>query len=227
MTQKHLMLNNDKLVIFDWGGVILNEYSDVNNLQQVIIRTIKKYNQTLSDDEAFNIYQETLLDEKGINISTQNDEKSKLNWVKRIAKKAKVDIPYEDFINTCSIECQKASSYSDVVKYIYSLKDKCKVGLLSNIIFTYYDALNNQIDLSKLDYVWLSYQIHQRKPDVEAFIKVENDIDILPKNILFIDDKMRNLNVAKSRGWNICCANGNELEKIKDTVEKFLGGNEL
>lgn len=212
----------DKIVIFDWGGVILNEYAEKNNLQEAIIRTIKKYNQALSDDDAFNIYLETLLDENGVNISTQNDKKSKINWVERISKKAKVDIPYEDFVNTYSLECQKATSYNDVVQYIYSLKDKCKVGLLSNIIFTCSETLNNQIDLSKLDYVWLSYEIHHRKPDVELFIKVEKDIDILPKDILFIDDKMRNLNVAKKRGWNICLATGNDIEKIKQAIEEFL-----
>lgn len=212
----------DKIVIFDWGGVILNEYAEKNNLQEAIIRTIKKYNQALSDDDAFNIYLETLLDENGVNISTQNDKKSKINWVERISKKAKVDIPYEDFVNTYSLECQKATSYNDVVQYIYSLKDKCKVGLLSNIIFTCSETLNNQIDLSKLDYVWLSYEIHHRKPDVELFIKVEKDIDILPKDILFIDDKMRNLNVAKKRGWNICLATGNDIEKIKKAIEYFL-----
>ena len=135
---------------------------------------------------------------------------------------AKTEIPYEDFINTYSKECQKSSFYINVVKYIYSLKGKCKIGLFSNIIFACYETLNMQIDLSIFDHVWLSYEIHERKPDEEAFIKVSNDLDILPENILFIDDKMRNLNIAKARGWNICCANGNELEKIKDKVENFL-----
>ena len=212
----------NKIVIFDWGGVITHEAPDNNSLKEAVIRTIKKYNQELSDDEAFNIYANTLLDENNNNISTQNDETSKRNWVNRISKSIKTNIPYEDFVNTFSEECQKASPYNDVINYIYSLKEKCKIGLLSNIIFTCYDALNKQIDLSTFDYVWLSYEIHNRKPDIEVFMKVENDIKLSPNNILFVDDKMRNLNVAKERGWNICHANGNELEKIKNTVEKFL-----
>ena len=137
----------NKIIIFDWGGVITHEAPDNNSLKEAVIRTIKKYNQELSDDEAFNIYANTLLDENNINISTQNDEISKRNWVNRITKSIKTNIPYEDFVNTFSEECQKASPYNDVINYIYSLKGKCKIGLLSNIIFTCYDALNKQIDL--------------------------------------------------------------------------------
>lgn len=215
----------NKIVIFDWGGVIIHELFDSNSLKEAIIRTIKKYNSKLSDDEAFDIYTNTLLDDNHINISTQNDEQSKKNWVNRISIMAKTNIPYEDFIYTFSKECQQSSSYNDVVKYIYSLKGKCKIGLLSNIIFACYDALCRQVDLTIFDYVWLSYEMHNRKPEVEVFMKVENDTNLSPDNILFIDDKMRNLKVAKERGWNICNANGNELEKIKDTVEKFLSNN--
>ena len=32
----------DKIVIFDWGGVIMNKFPDVNNDKEAIIRTIKR-----------------------------------------------------------------------------------------------------------------------------------------------------------------------------------------
>ena len=40
---------------------------------------------------------------------------------------------------------------------------------------------------------------------------------IKPKNILFIDDAEENINIAKKREWNVCLANGHELDKIKQT----------
>ena len=212
----------DKIIIFDWGGVILNEYPDLNNSKDAIFRIMKKYNNEISNDEAYNIYLETLLDENGINISTQNDIDSKQKWVNRISEKLKTKIEYEDFINTFSNEYKKISYYKEVVNYIYSLKGKCKIGLLSNILFSCYDALKEQIDLSKFDFVWLSFEINCRKPDERIFQIVESETKVLSKDILFIDDKMRNLNVAKARGWNTCCATGNEIEKIKNDVEKFL-----
>lgn len=61
-----------------------------------------------------------------------------------------------------------------------------------------------------------------KKPKEEIYIKVENDCKIEPTNILFIDDVMENLIPAQKRGWNICNADGYEIEKIKNTVENFL-----
>lgn len=51
---------------------------------------------------------------------------------------------------------------------------------------------------------------------------VENDCKIKPKNILFIDDAEENINIAKKREWNVCLANGHELDKIKQRVAHFL-----
>ena len=61
-----------------------------------------------------------------------------------------------------------------------------------------------------------------RKPNEEIYIMVENDCKIKPKNILFIDDAEENINIAKKREWNVCLANGHELDKIKQRVAHFL-----
>lgn len=212
----------DKIVIFDWGGVILHEFPNINNSRDAITRTLKKYNQSLSADDAYNLYLETMTDENNVRISEQNDIDSKKAWVNRIAEKLKVNLSYQDFTSTYSKEYQKTDYYKDVVEYIYSLKPRCKIGLLSNIIFTCYDTLKKQVDFSKFNYVWLSYEMNCRKPHNTIYIKVENEINIEPNKILFIDDKKENVETAKSRGWNVLQAKGTELDKIKEAVEKFL-----
>ena len=63
----------EKIVIFDWGGVIMHKHPVDNNDRQAIIRTIKSFNNSLTDDEAWDIYIKTLVDENGIFISRQND----------------------------------------------------------------------------------------------------------------------------------------------------------
>ena len=56
----------------------------------------------------------------------------------------------------------------------------------------------------------------------EVFELVENDLQISPQNIMFIDDTSVNIENARNRGWNTCQAYGYELDKIKGAVEQFL-----
>ena len=82
--------------------------------------------------------------------------------------------------------------------------------------------MDKQVDLSQFDYVWLSYLIHCRKTSQEAFLVVENELQVSPSDIMFIDDTEINISNAKERGWNTCKAYGYELDKIKASIEKFL-----
>lgn len=212
----------NKIVIFDWGGVIMNKYPEINNDREAIIRTIKSFNFGLNDDEAWSIYLETLLDENGIYISRQNDEQSKEKWVDRIKQLGNFKMTTEEFENRFSEEHLKVGYHKEVVEYAHSLKKKCKIGLFSDLIYACYPALDKQVDLSKFDYVWLSYQTHLRKNTEEAFALVEEELKMMPRDIMFIDDTSKNIENAKKRGWNTCQAIGSEFEMIKRYVDNFL-----
>ena len=43
-------------------------------------------------------------------------------------------------------------------------------------------------------------------------------------DILFIDDRQDNIDMAKEFGWNTLKASGLELEKIKECCENFIKG---
>ena len=212
----------EKIVIFDWGGVIKYKHPVDNNDKQAIIRVIKSFNQNLTDEEAWNIYLQTLTDENGIYISRQDDEVSKIKWIDRIKNMVGNDVPKEEFERRFIEEQMKVGYYKELVEYIHSLKEKCKIGLFSDLIYCCYPVLNKEVDLSQFDYVWLSYVTHLRKNTEEAFQLVEQSLQIPPENILFIDDTTINIENAKNRGWNTCQAFGYELEKIKSCVEQFL-----
>lgn len=212
-----------KVVIFDWGGVIMHKHPVDNNDKQAIIRTIKSFNPRLTDDEAWNVYTKTLVDENGIYISRQNDGLSIAKWIKRINKAGGFNASVEDFSKRFIYEQLKVGYYKEIVDYIHSLRGNCKIGLFSDLIFCCEPVLDKQVDLSQFDYVWLSYKTHLRKNTEEAFELVETDLQVSPKDILFIDDTTINIENAKKRGWNTCQAFGYELDKIKSYVESFLG----
>lgn len=194
-----------------------------NNDKQAIIRTIKSFNINLTDDEAWDVYAKTLTDENGIYISRQDDDESKIKWVERINKAGGFNASLDEFTNRFIKEHLKVGYYQDLIDYIHSLKEVCNIGLFSDLIFCCTPVLDAQVDLSSFDYVWLSYQTHLRKNTEEAFELVEKDLQVSPEDILFIDDTSINIENASKRGWKTCQAFGYELDKIKDSVEKFIG----
>jgi HAD superfamily hydrolase (TIGR01509 family) len=211
-----------KVVIFDWGGVIMHKHPVENNDKQAIIRTIKSFNTELTDDDAWNIYINTLKDENGIYISRQDDEQSKVKWVERLCREGNFNASVEEFASRFISEHLKVGYYKDLVDYIHSLRSVCKIGLFSDLIFCCTPVLDNQVDLSQFDYVWLSYITHLRKNTEDAFKLVEKDLQVSPEEILFIDDTAVNIENAQKRGWTTCQAFGYELDKIKESVQNFL-----
>ena len=216
----------DKIVIFDWGGVIMHKHPVDNNDKQAIIRTIKSFNQDLSDDEAWSVYINTLKDENGIFISRQSDEQSIVKWIDRLNSAGNLNASVVDFLRKFIEEHLKVDYYKDLVEYIHSLKERCKIAIFSDLISCCYPVLDSHVDLSQFDYVWLSFLTHFRKNEETAFQIVERDLQVSSSNIMFIDDTSVNIENAKKRGWNTCQAFGYELDKIKTSIEQFLS-NEL
>lgn len=212
----------EKIIIFDWGGVILKEYPEHCCDRDAIISTIKKFNNNLSDEEAYQLYLDTLKDEDDNIITIYDDYENKYKWYERINDKGNLNTTYEEFVNTFINNYKKIDKYEEIVNYIYSLKDKVKLGLFSDLIFTCFEALNKHIDLNIFDYVFLSYIEGITKSNIESFINVESKLKIDVNNILFIDNNETNINNAKERGWNTCLAYGYELDKIKENINKFL-----
>ena len=212
----------DKIIIFDWGGVILKEYPEHYCDQDAIIETIKKFNNNLTDNDAYQLYLDTLKDENNRIISIFNDYESKYKWYERIHNNGKLNTTYEEFINEFTYNYNKIDKYEEVVNYIYTLKDKTNLVLFSELIFACFSALENTINLNIFDKIFLSYEEGYVKSNIEAFINVEKKLNIKAKNILFIDNNENNINNAKKRGWNTCLAFGYELDKIKNTVDEFL-----
>lgn len=212
----------DKIIIFDWGGVILKEYPEHYCDQDAIIETIKKFNNNLTDNDAYQLYLDTLKDENNRIISIFNDYESKYKWYERIHNNGKLNTTYEEFINEFTYNYNKIDKYEEVVNYIYTLKDKTNLVLFSDLIFACFSALENTINLNIFDKIFLSYEEGYVKANIEAFINVEKKLNIKAENILFIDNNENNINNAKKRGWNTCLAFGYELDKIKNTVDEFL-----
>lgn len=193
----------------------------MKDLNDAKIRMIKRIDSSLSDEEILSKWVNKTLD--GVNIGTVSDLKEVKRYVDFLQKSLGINIAYEDFINLYEEEFKTVKYYKDVVDYAHSLKSRCKIAILSNLMYFDKKRINDQYDLSKFDYVYLSFEIGMRKPDEKIYKYVLDDLKVKPEDILFIDDDYQNILAAKKCGWNTCLAFGYELDKIKKSVDDFLG----
>lgn len=213
----------DKIVIFDWGGIVESHKKGENNYFEIIVNIIKNLNSDFNNkEEILKLWRKCLCDEKGVSISTLNNVKDFNKWYSRLKNTFNLKCDLVNFNKVYQKEFEKVDYYKDVVELEYNTKNRCKIGILSDLMFLDKERLNKQVDLSKYDYTWLSFEIGAVKPNDKVYEIVEKECNIEPKNILFIDDKKENTISAKSRGWNTCNCFGYEIEEIKSKIDNFL-----
>ncbi len=214
------MLKINKVVIFDWGGVVESHEDDLKELEDAKIRLIRRFTDSFSNQEILDRWTDKTAN--GIPIGVTNDKNDIKEWVLLVQSRLNINVPFDEFKKAYEEEFSLISYYKEVVEYAHSLKGRCKIAILSNL--THFDKkrIDKQYDLSKFDKVYLSFEIGMLKPDKKIYEYVVEDLNVTPENILFIDDDDNNIFMAKSCGWNTCKAYGYELDKIKCNVEEFL-----
>ena len=209
--------NKRKIVIFDWGGVIESHKEGEYSIDKAIINLIKHFNCKEDENTIVERYYDQSVEDITYHIYLDNDK-----WFQKIKNEFNLKCNPDEFYDYYIKEFDKIEYYKDVVEFAHSLKNRCKIAILSNLGSLDKQRLDKQVDLKQFDYVWLSFELNCRKPKEKIYEIVEKDCKIEPENILFIDDSKENIEVAKKRGWNACLATGHELDIIKEKVNEFL-----
>lgn len=214
----------EKLIIFDWGGVIESHYVGENNIFEAILRIVKKLgcpyeDKVIKKKNFYNITQEP--------IGTISDIKKIEEWYLNVKEEFLLQGTFEDFIKVYEQEFFKVDYYQDVINIIDSLQGKCKLGVLSNLMLLDKKRLDYQVNLSRMDYVWLSFELGCEKPQKEIYQRVLNDVGTEANDVLFIDDNKRNIEAAKKAGIKTIHANGREIEKKKKGIADFFARNQV
>ena len=218
------MINKDKLVIFDWGGIVFNLQAEEDILQiwqnvtdKLGIKVSKEFLQRWGDWD--------------FDMKTQDTDKINSDF-QRVLKLADV-LPDRNMIKRARLivdeEIRKAPQHKKVAEFIKELivSDRCLVGVLSNLSVCYAPAITTQLPLSAFDFVWLSFKLECEKPEDEIYKKVEAECRILPENILFFDDSAENIAAAQKRGWNVFLIDETldedlRVKQISQTIDNFL-----
>ncbi len=204
-----------KCILFDWGNIVESHhtgYSCYKAWDDLLKKCGYKEKVSLLD----------FIHKYHLNYISNMDEFEKV--FEKMSKDNNFIVSFSEFIDLYRSIFSKIDYYKDVALFEESLKDKCYIGIFSNLCFLDRERLEKQVDLEKYDYLFFSYELGLEKPDLEIFLNVSKKLPFDKKDILFVDDSKDNIDMAKKIGWNTLLCTGLDLDKIKDECLKFIGG---
>lgn len=210
---------SNKVILFDWGGVIEShddsEYSLNNALRDFLTKVNPEYSSKYFNHPCYKTQ-----DDKDLSIT--NNSNIINEWALYIKDTFQSNMSINEIITIYNETLNKIDYYKDIVAYATNLKNKCLIGILSNLTAMDKSRLDMQVNLSDFDYVGLSYILGISKPNPKIYEVVTQQLATEPSNILFIDDTPANITAASQYGWQTCLATGKNLDKIKESVDNFL-----
>lgn len=204
-------MKKNKVILFDWGNIVESHTTDYN-VYDAYNFLFKEFGCDIDDKINLGKYQLSSIS------SMEEYEKT----FEEIREEYHLQCDFKKFLERYDYYFEKISSYYEVRDFEVSLRDKCFIGILSNLAIVDKKRLDAQVGLDNYDYVFLSFELGCQKPDSKIYDIVSEKLPFESKDILFIDDSLKNIEEAKRHGWNTLLATGLELDKIKQVCEEFL-----
>jgi FMN phosphatase YigB (HAD superfamily) len=106
-------------------------------------------------------------------------------------------ISYEDFFQ------ERISGYIQTYEYVKELSKNYPIGILSNIENGIFEVLTEKGFIPPIQFhtIIKSYEVGFAKPEVEIYRIAEERSGFKGQEILFIDDRIMNLEPAEKLGW--------------------------
>ena len=141
------------------------------------------------------------------------------------------NISDEDYLNKASLllneEIDIPNLTKDIINKLYEVKDisliskivnkfpEIKIIIATNHVSYIEDYIKNNI--THLDRIYISAKINEIKPNKKFYKYICDDLILLPSEILFLDDNIDNINVAKEYGLNTI-----HIEKNTDIFSEII-----
>jgi len=177
-----------KGIIFDLGGVLIESFGSafLKNASQKIGATKNKLGKLVQTEEQF----------------LERGEETSIEFWKRICKKLKIQCPSDRTLASLWVKPYKAHAKlkQDTISLVKKLQGKYKLAALSNTMKEH-NLINRKRKLfNYFDVLLLSNELGMRKPERRFFELASKKLQIPFQNLLFIDDDMRWVRVARKYG---------------------------
>jgi len=202
-----------KFIYFDVGGVLMRDLSDTNDGWGILLKSLGlKNNQRQEFDDFFELLENKLDLGEGIEEFAL---KMETDFGIKLPKNYSIS---EDLVNRFF---HKNEGIWQIVEII---KNKYGIGLLTNM----YDGMLDLIRKNKLipNINWntiVDSSIEKcRKPDKKIYEIGEEKCGFKGKDILFIDNRIENLEIPKKMGWLTYWYDSSDYEKSNQKLGTFL-----
>lgn len=168
-----------------------------------------------------------LVTEKEINL---NDTEEKLERL------FGANISDEDYINKAKLITNEniIDITKNIINKLYVVKDRdifrkikekyqVKIIIATNHVSYIKDYIINNLDIENIDDIIISAKINKIKPNKDFYEYILDKYNIKNNELLFIDDNIKNINVAASMNINTIKVNKDTdiLEKLKVKMEEL------
>jgi len=176
-----------KLLIFDLGGVLTSSKSKRNPFKTIA----DKYK--ISEEDFQKIFYKYFEDYHFKRIISQYNFWNKtLQEVKKDISPTEIHKVIDEFNDNSVNEFNP-----EMIKLLQNLHDKYKLVLLSNSSREMDKGIFSSSVIRYFDRICLSHINSEKKPNKMAFLPILQDFNLDPEEVLFIDDKEKNLLGAK------------------------------
>lgn len=172
------------LVVFDIGGVFFNQPPLVRSEVLTRYRITEEDLARLKHHPVYRTYKQGLLSRQGF-----------LEQIGPVLPST-VEQPEELFrdLSFCRVLNEK------LVEMTSSLRERYRVGVLSNSDSFLEERLQHFGIDHLFEFVVNSYRVQLRKPDPRIFLHLLEQTGMHPRHILFVDDKIANVQAARTLG---------------------------
>jgi putative hydrolase of the HAD superfamily len=200
-------MNKIKWIIFDLGGIIVPETGQFRNHKIATLLNVP--------DEQLN----EIADKFQRQITTGSMTLLELYTiiVDKLSARISPDYLLQEHIN----EYVRLGIIhnADVVHFIETLKKEYKVACLTNVEIEIADVCRETGLYDYFDKVFISTELKMQKPDLEIYSKVLAELNCLPIETIFIDDKIENVAAANKLG--IYGLHYSNLNQLKSDIENI------
>jgi len=200
-----------KFIYFDVGGVVIRDFSGTNKWEELKAGMGIKPEQAEAFNEIFDKYEPEVC--VGRDVET---------LVPMLREKLGLQLPenylfLQDFVS----RFEKNESIWPVIKKV---KDKYKIGLLTNMYPNMLDAIYkaNLMPAVAWNIVIDSSIEKVRKPQTEIFQLAQDRSEFKGEEILFVDNGAKHVDAAKAFGWQGFVYDPTNTEKSNEDLEAIL-----
>lgn len=196
-----------KAIIFDFGNVIcrftneffLDRISAINGQPKEKLR-------------------ELFYNTSGLPKKYETGLLSSQEFFEELSKLFELNIPYNELKTIYSKD--KFTQIEGMAQLINSLKEKYKIGLLSNTSDWDHDYMVKVApEINSFNTITLSYEVKAMKPKLEIFYDALNKLKLPPQDCVYIDDILEYVQAAESIGMK--GIHFTSLDNFKASLKSF------